>query len=86
LKHFYKSTFSVLGALARDGKKTMRGDQRAFLNTFNSKISQNFRELKLSREGVRTLSSDLKFSKNVYAFTQEGVAMLSGVLRSTRAV
>ena len=32
------------------------------------------------------ISSDLKFSKNVYAFTQEGVAMLSGVLRSTRAV
>jgi len=32
------------------------------------------------------ISSDLKFSKNVYAFTQEGVAMLSGVLRSARAV
>ncbi len=32
------------------------------------------------------ISSDLKFSKNVYAFTQEGVAMLSGVLRSDRAV
>ncbi len=31
-------------------------------------------------------SSELKFSKNVYAFTQEGVAMLSGVLRSARAV
>ena len=31
-------------------------------------------------------SSDVKFSKNVYAFTQEGVAMLSGVLRSARAV
>ena len=32
------------------------------------------------------ISSDLKFSKNVFAFTQEGVAMLSGVLRSDRAV
>ena len=32
------------------------------------------------------ISSDLKFSKNVYAFTQEGVAMLSGVLRGARAV
>jgi hypothetical protein len=32
------------------------------------------------------ISSDLKFSKNVYAFTQEGVAMLSGVLRNARAV
>jgi hypothetical protein len=32
------------------------------------------------------ISSELKFSKNVFAFTQEGVAMLSGVLRSERAV
>ncbi len=32
------------------------------------------------------ISSDLKFSKSVFAFTQEGVAMLSGVLRSPRAV
>jgi hypothetical protein len=31
-------------------------------------------------------SSELKFSKNVYAFTQEGVTMLSSVLRSVRAV
>jgi ORF6N domain len=32
------------------------------------------------------ISSELKFSKNVFAFTQEGVAMLSGVLRSDCAV
>jgi len=32
------------------------------------------------------LSSALKFSKNVFAFTQERVAMLSSVLRSDRAV
>jgi hypothetical protein len=32
------------------------------------------------------ISSELKFSKNVFAFTQEGVAMLSGVLRSDRAI
>jgi len=31
-------------------------------------------------------SSDLKFSKNVTAFTEEGVAMLSGILKSRRAV
>ena len=38
---------------------------------------------KLTRDEVLrisqfVISSDLKFSKNVYAFTQEGVAMLSG--------
>lgn len=32
------------------------------------------------------ISSDLKFSKSVLAFTEEGVAMLSGVLKSQRAV
>jgi len=32
------------------------------------------------------IPSDLKFSKNVYSFTQEGIAMLSGVLRSPRAI
>ncbi len=31
-------------------------------------------------------SSDVKFSKNVYAFTQEGIAMLSDVLQSACAV
>ena len=31
-------------------------------------------------------SSDLKFSKSVMAFTKEGVAMLSGILKSKRAV
>lgn len=30
--------------------------------------------------------SRLKFSKNVLAFTEQGVAMLSGVLRSSRAI
>ena len=32
------------------------------------------------------ISSDLKFSKSVLAFTQEGIAMLSSVVRSNRAV
>jgi hypothetical protein len=32
------------------------------------------------------ISSDLKFSNSVFAFTEQGVAMLSSVLRSPRAV
>jgi hypothetical protein len=31
-------------------------------------------------------SPDIKFSKSVYAFTEQGVAMLSSVLRSPRAI
>lgn len=43
----------------------------------------------LSREEILTISqfaTSLKFSKNVYAFTEQGVSMLSGVLNSNRAV
>ena len=42
---------------------------------------------KLTPEGIIrisqfVISSDLRFSDNVYAFTQEGLAMPSGVLHS----
>lgn len=43
----------------------------------------------LTREEIMRISQcviSLKFSKNVYAFTEQGIAMLSGVLRSKRAV
>jgi chromosome condensin MukBEF ATPase and DNA-binding subunit MukB len=32
------------------------------------------------------ISSDLKYSKIVYAFTEQGVAMISGILNSDRAI
>jgi len=46
---------------------------------------------KLTREEINRLSqfvitSDLKFSPNVFAFTEQGIAMLSGVLNSNRAI
>jgi hypothetical protein len=40
----------------------------------------------ITRISQSVISSDIKFSKNVMAFTEEGVAMLSGILRSQRAV
>jgi len=47
--------------------------------------------LELTREDIRNISqivtcSTIKHAKNVYAFTEHGVAMLSSVLRSPRAV
>ena len=46
---------------------------------------------KLTRDEITrisqvVISSNLKFSKSVHAFTQEGVAMLSSVLNSPRAI
>ena len=45
----------------------------------------------LDRDEIRNISqivicSKIKHAKNVYAFTEQGVAMLSGVLNSKRAV
>lgn len=45
----------------------------------------------LSRDEIRDISqfvicSDVKHSRNIYAFTEQGVAMLSSVLSSPRAV
>jgi hypothetical protein len=43
----------------------------------------------LTREeilGISQFVTSLKYSKAVYAFTEQGVAMLSGVLHSPRAV
>lgn len=46
----------------------------------------------LTRDEIRNISQfvisspDLKYSKSVYAFTEQGVAMLSGVLNNPRAV
>jgi len=43
----------------------------------------------LTREEIKRISQfviSLKFSKTVYAFTEQGVAMLSGVLNSKRAI
>ena len=47
--------------------------------------------IKLTRDEVKRISqfvtsSDIKYSKSVHAFTQEGVAMLSSVLNSKRAI
>lgn len=40
----------------------------------------------IMRISQSVISSDLKFSKSVHAFTEQGVAMLSGVLQSPCAI
>jgi hypothetical protein len=47
--------------------------------------------IRLSREEIRRISqfetsSGLRFAKSAYAFTEQGVAMLSGLLNSPRAI
>jgi ORF6N domain len=64
----------------------------------NQSVTRNLRRFpgdfmfELTREEIMRISQtvissgDLKFSKNVRCFTEQGVAMLSTVLRSTRAI
>ena len=64
----------------------------------NQAVARNIRRFpadfmfELTREEIMNISqivissSDLKFSKSVRAFTEQGVAMLSTVLRSDRAI
>ena len=40
----------------------------------------------IMRISQSVISSDIKFSKQVHAFTEQGVAMLSSVLNSPRAI
>ena len=42
--------------------------------------------MRISQIVTSSESSRLKFSKNVMAFTEQGVAMLSGILNSNRAI
>jgi ORF6N domain len=71
------------------------GVQTRVLNQAVKRISDRFPEdfvFTLSREEIQrisqtvTSSASLKFSKQVRAFTEQGVAMLSSVLRSDSAI
>jgi uncharacterized membrane-anchored protein YjiN (DUF445 family) len=68
--------------------------EKRVLNQAVKRNSERFPDdfmIKLSRDEVKRISqfvtsSDIKYSKSVHAFTQEGVAMLSSVLNSKRAI
>jgi len=70
------------------------GVETRVLNQAVKRNSERFPDdfmIKLSRDDVKRISqfvtsSDIKYSKSVHAFTQEGVAMLSSVLNSKRAI
>jgi len=63
----------------------------------NQAVSRNIKRFppdfvfELTREEIMrisqtVISSEIKYSKRVHAFTEQGVAMLSSVLKSTRAI
>ena len=73
LAHLYGAETRMLNQAVRRNFKRFPGD-------FMFSLTRN------EIMGMSQIVTSLKFSKNVHAFTQEGVAMLSSVLNSERAI
>ena len=77
-----KDLAQLYGVETRVLNQAVRRNAERFPSDFMFKLTRD----EILRISQFVISSDLKFSKNVYAFTQDGVAMLSGVLTSSRAI
>ncbi len=85
----YGKTDSVTIAATPDSKGILTWPEANGLETLALAPAKG--QFSLTREEVRSISqivisSGIKFSKHVFAFTEQGVAMLSSVLNSPRAV
>lgn len=74
---------ALYGVETRVLNQAVKRNRARFPEDFMFSLSRD-EIVRLSR--IVTPSGELKFSKRVYAFTEQGVAMLSSVLRSARAV
>ena len=72
----------LYGVETRVLNQAVRRNAERFPADFMFKLTRD----EIVRISQSVISSDLKFSKSVHAFTQEGVAMLSSVLNSPRAI
>jgi hypothetical protein len=72
----------LYGVETRVLNQAVRRNAERFPADFMFKLTRD----EIVRISQSVISSDLKFSKSVHAFTQEGVAMLSSVLNSSRAI
>jgi len=70
------------GVETRVLNQTVRRHQERFPVDFMFPLTRE----EIGRISQIVISSDLKFSNNVNAYTEQGVAMLSGLLNSPRAV
>ena len=72
----------LYGVETRVLNQAVRRNAERFPADFMFKLTRD----EIVRISQSVISSDLKFSKSVHAFTQEGIAMLSSVLNSSRAI
>lgn len=72
----------LYGVETRASNQAVRRNQERFPPDFMFALTRE----EIGRISQFVISSDLKFSNNVNVYTEQGVAMLSSVLRSSRAV
>jgi hypothetical protein len=72
----------LYGVETRVLNQAVRRNAGRFPPDFMFKLTRD----EITRISQLVISSNFKFSKSVHAFTQEGVAMLSSVLNSPRAI
>ncbi|MBI4626745.1 MAG: ORF6N domain-containing protein [Verrucomicrobia bacterium] len=72
----------LYGVETRALNQAVRRNAERFPEDFMFSLTRD----EITRISQIVISSDLKFSNNVNAYTEQGVAMLSSVLRSSRAV
>jgi hypothetical protein len=72
----------LYGVETRVLNQAVRRNAKRFPHDFMFPLTRE----EIMRISQSVISSDLKYSKRVYAFTEQGVAMLSSVLHSDRAI
>jgi hypothetical protein len=72
----------LYGVETRALNQAVRRNKERFPNDFMFTLTRD----EIGRISQIVISSDLKFSKSVSVFTEQGVAMLSGLLNSPRAI
>lgn len=72
----------LYGVETRALNQAVRRNAKRFPSDFMFPLTRE----EIMRISQSVISSDLKYSKRVYAFTEQGVAMLSSVLHSDRAI
>ncbi len=65
--------------------QAVKRNEKRFPNDFMFELTRE-EIMRISQFVISSEPPDIKYSKRVFAFTEQGVAMLSGILKSDRAV
>lgn len=75
----------LYGVETRSLNQAVKRNTKRFPSDFMFELTRE-EVMRISQIVISSETPDIKYSKRVFAFTEQGVAMLSGVLKSPRAV